>query len=249
MTGLGPESKAVLDAARQGDDPTEADRERVRAAIASRLAAGAAAGLGLATAARSSTAALRAGLAAKALVGVALVCAIGASAVMLARTSPSPAAPAVGVAAPPPAPIAPPALAPTDTSDGWNGSRGPATPGGLHPTARVAPVAASAAASARSAPATADVAAEVRLLGEAHTAMRGGQAEQALVLLDEHARRYPKGALGEERDAARVAALCALGRTSEAREATDRFLRSAPRSPLAGPVRASCGATPATPAP
>jgi hypothetical protein len=39
MTGLGPEAHALLEAARGGDEPTDnADRERVRAAIATRLA-------------------------------------------------------------------------------------------------------------------------------------------------------------------------------------------------------------------
>src|SRR5208283_4452338 len=117
----------------------------------------------------------------------------------------------------------------------------------LRPGARAVTVAPATAASARG-QTTGDVAAEVRLIGEAHTAIRGGDAERALALLDEHARRFPKGALGEERDAARINALCALGRTSEARDATERFLRAAPLSPHAGPLRTSCGGSTATPA-
>jgi outer membrane protein assembly factor BamD (BamD/ComL family) len=93
------------------------------------------------------------------------------------------------------------------------------------------------------------VAAEVLLLGEAHAAIRNGQAEHALALLDEHSRRFPRGALGEEREASRVTALCALGRVAEARAAADRFLRVSPLSPHAGRVRASCGGSPAAPAP
>ena len=252
MKGLGPEANALLEAAREGDEPTQADRERVRGAIATRLAAGAAAGLGVATAAKSSIAAVMlAGSATKVLVTVTLVGAIGASigagAVMVARARHRPAWSAVSAGASARASTeaasteqahgaarilpASPATTPEKPSGLRAGSHTPTVP------AATAPVHVAG-----------DVAAEVRLLGEAHTAMRGGDAARALVLLDEHARRYPKGALGEERDAARISALCALGRTSEARDATERFLRAAPLSPHAGPVRASCG-SPGTPAP
>jgi outer membrane protein assembly factor BamD (BamD/ComL family) len=112
----------------------------------------------------------------------------------------------------------------------------------------MASVATAPAGSTRAASSPGDGAAEVRLLGDAQSEMRAGEPERALLLFDEHARRYPKGALGEERDAARIGALCALGRISEAREATDRFLRAAPLSPHAGPLRASCGGSPAAPA-
>ncbi len=255
MNGLGPEANALLEAAREGDEPTQADRERVRGAIATRLAAGAAAGLGVATAAKSSSAAVMlAGSATKVLVTVALVGAIGASigasALMVARARHRPAASAVSAAVPARASTEGVAIS-TEQANGAAESP-PAYPvttpekasGGLRAGARPATVPAAAAP----AHVTGDVAAEVRLIGEAHTAMRGGDAARALVLLDEHARRYPKGALGEERDAARISALCALGRTSEARDATERFLRAAPLSPHAGPVRASCG-SPGTPTP
>ena len=254
MNGLGPEANALLEAAREGDEPTLADRERVRGAIATRLAAGAAAGLGVATAAKSSIAAvLLAGSAAKVVVTVALVGAIGASigagAVMVARARNRPSPPAVSAAAPARAAAEAVAVS-TEQANGAARSL-PASPA----TTLEKPLAFRAGTRTPTVPAAVtpahvagDVAAEVRLLGEAHTAMRGGDAARALVLLDEHARRYPKGALGEERDAARISALCALGRTSEARDATERFLRAAPLSPHAGPVRASCG-SPGTPAP
>ena len=267
MTGLGPEANALLEAARIGDEPTDKDREHVRAAIATRLAAGAAAGLGVVTLARVFTAAAtRAGLASKPLLVAALVCAAGVGTLVASRTSPRSAAPAARIAAPPASPEAPARV--------WEGSwvvgRSPApapaivaseepvtglhpserTPTGLRPSARPPPMASVATApagSTRAATSPGDVAAEVRLLGDAQSAMRAGEAERALLLFDEHARRYPKGALGEERDAARIGALCALGRIPEAREATDRFLQAAPMSPHAGPLRASCGGSPAAP--
>jgi hypothetical protein len=82
--------------------------------------------------------------------------------------------------------------------------------------------------------------AETRLLRDADVALRSGDAQRALALLDEHAARFPDGVLQEERAAERVLALCGLGRTSEARADVDRFLRERPRSPLADRVRSSC---------
>jgi len=181
-----------------------------------------------------------AGWATKTLVAAALVCAMGAGAARAARTLPSSTAPAALVAAAPaPAPL-----------DGHGALTSERLAGSLHPSAQPLPASPAAplgpAFSTRAAPGTGDVAAEVRLLGEANTLLRAGDAGRALRLLEEHARRYPKGALGEERDAARIAALCALGRTSEARDATDRFVRTAPLSPQAGSLRASCGGSAAT---
>jgi hypothetical protein len=81
---------------------------------------------------------------------------------------------------------------------------------------------------------------ETRLLRDAEVSMRSGDASRALLLLDEHAARFPNGVLGEERAAERVLALCALGRTQDARADMQKFLRERPRSPLADRVRASC---------
>jgi hypothetical protein len=82
------------------------------------------------------------------------------------------------------------------------------------------------------------LAAEATRLREAHGALQGGDAARALALLDE------QGAAGaqlrEERAAARVLALCQLGKVDEARAAAARFLQESPRSPLADRVRASC---------
>lgn len=61
-----------------------------------------------------------------------------------------------------------------------------------------------------------------------------------MATLDEHAARFPRGALRDEREAARVLALCADGRTAEARAAASAFVAASPRSPLASQVRAAC---------
>lgn len=81
---------------------------------------------------------------------------------------------------------------------------------------------------------------EVGLLRSAHAALNAGDPNAALARLAEHARRFPSGTMAEERDAARVLALCRAERRDEARTAAARFLRDRPSSPLAARVRASC---------
>jgi hypothetical protein len=86
----------------------------------------------------------------------------------------------------------------------------------------------------------AQLAEEARLLREAETARRGGDIARATSRLDEHRRRFPRGALATERDAARVLVLCDAGRTAEAKKLAARFLGRYPRSPLADRVRSAC---------
>jgi hypothetical protein len=81
---------------------------------------------------------------------------------------------------------------------------------------------------------------EVALLEQAQRALRDGRGEAALALLDQHARRFPSGALRPESLAARVMALCRLHRQDQARSVARAFLAEAPASPLAPQVRASC---------
>jgi hypothetical protein len=116
------------------------------------------------------------------------------------------------------------------------------TTDGAHDPARAAPAPEPAPSSSPSPAAPADaLAEETRLLRDADAATRAGDATRALALLAEHARRFPRGALAEERDAETVLALCAAGRTEDARAAARRFLAARPGSALAGRVRSSCG--------
>jgi len=78
------------------------------------------------------------------------------------------------------------------------------------------------------------------LLEAAQRELASGRAASALSLLDEHARRFPAGALSEERIAARVLSLCALGRHEAARQSANAFLAASPRSPLIPRLRGSC---------
>jgi hypothetical protein len=87
------------------------------------------------------------------------------------------------------------------------------------------------------------IAGEVAMLRRAQKALKQGDAEASLAAIDALAAKHPKGALREERLAARVLALCAAGRTSEARAAGQAFLAEAPNSVQASRVRASCAFT------
>jgi len=84
--------------------------------------------------------------------------------------------------------------------------------------------------------------AEIVLLRDARAALRRGDAASALALLDVHDRRFPAGALGEDCSAARIHALCALGRVDEVRVLAAQFVAAHPVSPHAAMVRASCSA-------
>ena len=111
--------------------------------------------------------------------------------------------------------------------------------------ARVAEMAGSAssgeAATAPAEPAgPATVAAEARLLSDADTALRAGDAARALSLLHQHASSFPDGVLVQEREAQRVLVLCALGQVAAARTAGSAFIRDHARSPLVPRVRGSC---------
>jgi hypothetical protein len=86
---------------------------------------------------------------------------------------------------------------------------------------------------------------ELALLERAHRELARGNASASLTILDDHALRFPNGAFTAERTAARVFALCALGRVEHARVIGAEFLRAAPASPLVPRIRSSCaGARP-----
>jgi hypothetical protein len=57
---------------------------------------------------------------------------------------------------------------------------------------------------------------ELELMGRARAALRDADPERALLLLDEHARRFPAATLEQERERSRLTALCQVGRTTDA---------------------------------
>lgn len=87
---------------------------------------------------------------------------------------------------------------------------------------------------------TEDLAAEASLLRSARAALESGRPEAALAPLDEHRRRFPRGALAEEREASRIRALCALGRDDDARQGVRALAAEHPRSAYLAALEGSC---------
>ena len=73
---------------------------------------------------------------------------------------------------------------------------------------------------------------ELELLHRAHAAYGNRDFANALRLLAEHARRFPKGRLAEEREALRVRALNSSGQSESARHAAHAFAARFPQSVL-----------------
>jgi hypothetical protein len=280
MTELGPEARAILDAGRAGDDPTPADRDRLRGAVFRAVAAGAAA-----TAASTATevAAAMAPKGAvffsvgwKVVVGVLVAGAVyvgvggpipgrhGDDQPRLATTAaPAPDPKAAEPSTPPPAeppaavPATPP-VEPTPATVTMGGDPPYPPPQSIEPPKAVAAreAAKASAAPPSTGPATAGPASsppasatadplvvETVRLGEAQGVLEKGDPARALAMIDEQSATYQNGKLREEREAARIFALCKLGRTAEAESARAAFLREHPHAPLVDRVRAACGAS------
>jgi hypothetical protein len=84
-----------------------------------------------------------------------------------------------------------------------------------------------------------DFAAERPLLERARAALLHRNPALALASIGVHARRFPHGALSEERDALRVEALAADHRYGDARGAAARFHATYPGSMLTAAVDAA----------
>jgi hypothetical protein len=104
------------------------------------------------------------------------------------------------------------------------------------------PAARRAASTPMEAPPPSTLLGELTLLQRAQRALADGAPGVALSLAGEHASRYPRSQLSRERDAVRVFAYCALGRSADARALTTEILKSSPRSPLRASLEQSCGA-------
>lgn len=223
MTDLSPETRALLELGRAGDDPSDLAVSHNRSRLALKLGAAA---LGAGAVASSTASAWASG---KAIALCAVLLASGAAVGVYTLQSP-----AAEVAATPakPRPEAVVRVAATSAPQPEAAAVEPAPPA---TAARAAPPAAAAVSSgARS------IQSELELIRTAQKHLHRGDASAALALLAEHARRYPGGALSEEREASRVFALCKLGNVAGARAQAERFLRRSPSSPFAERVRASC---------
>jgi len=94
------------------------------------------------------------------------------------------------------------------------------------------PAAASAAVSPDS------LAEETNLIRQADQALRAGNASAALGLLDQHAARFPRGVLSNERNGERMVARCQLGQVSAS--ALSTYLAAHPQSALSARIRDAC---------
>ncbi len=70
---------------------------------------------------------------------------------------------------------------------------------------------------------------ETKVLQRAHAALAANPS-QALALCTEHALRYPRGTLGQEREVIAIDALVRMGRRTEAASRAERFVKSYPAS-------------------
>jgi len=84
------------------------------------------------------------------------------------------------------------------------------------------------------------------LLDKARLALRKGDGQAALEILDLHARRHPASVLTEEREALTIKALASLGRSDEARSRFELFAKRFSRSPLLPSLELATGVTETT---
>ena len=71
---------------------------------------------------------------------------------------------------------------------------------------------------------------EAELLEQARAALKAGDSARALQRASEHARRYPRGVLVQEREVLAIQSLRSLGRDSEAERRAEAFAKSYPGS-------------------
>jgi len=82
---------------------------------------------------------------------------------------------------------------------------------------------------------------ESAALLEARAALRSGDASRALTLLEQARRKFPRGGLGQEREALTIEALARTGQSAKARLRAEKFLHAYPQSPYAADVRRVSG--------
>jgi len=138
------------------------------------------------------------------------------------------AAPAASVVRSQPASIAPApssAPAPSEVSPECSTCGAERTSSGARPAARAAT-------------SSGNVDSESALMRRAHSAYAERNFGNALRLVAEHAKKYPRGVLAEEREALRVRSLASAGQTAESRRGAAALAQRFPRSVLLPRIRA-----------
>lgn len=207
-----------------------------------------------ASAGAATNAGVAAGLTAKAApwIALAFVTGAGVGAGVHAAVTPRAEAPVVASASAPVVPVAPagplePVASPAEPLEPVASPPEPASSTSLPRAAREAPIArggpsavvlgadagpASSHEPRESRGADLDLAAERALIDRATMALARGQQASALATLDEHASRFSRGRLAEEREALAIRALAQSGRSEEARARAQMFRRTFPASLL-----------------
>lgn len=214
MSELDPRTRALIELARGHGTPTPDDAARVRASLASRIAAPDAA---------QDVARVGGKLGLKVLAVV--VVTVAAAAVWFALRS-----------APTPVEVQPPAVPP---SSAVRVEETLVTPPVETPPVPVVP--ARAPPRRTKTPPRSTFGEEMELLGRGRVALRGGAFDEALSALDEHARRFPRGVLREERQAMHAQALCSSGDLARGRREAQVFHEEFPSSALGAAMDAKCG--------
>jgi hypothetical protein len=229
MKEMSREATQLIHAGREAFRPTEAERARLLATLTGvgTLSIGAAAAAG---AHRSLSAIFGVSQAARVLAIALPVAAAGGY--WWHATAPSPAK--VETTAPAPQPPVVIAAAPAQSAVPEAETSEPPT----EPTP-AAPERSGAPASEPIKPAN-EISKEVALLSKAQAALSRGKPQEALEALSEHAARFPRGALTEERAATRARTLCALGRRAEAEAELRRMEKLNPASAYLARARESC---------
>lgn len=241
MTSLSPESRSIIDAAHDADGLDDVARARMKRRVLARVAAGAAAAGATAVvgqaAAKTAGGALSAGLLTKLGVSLVLAGVVGVGSYNAVTSVSSAPVPVVQASAPEPATV----VAPVPVVDAPALAPEAASPESA-PAAEEPPPAAPAVSPPASAakPSASSLASETALLQRAQAELASGNPQEALALLDRHGSEHQSGALREERQAARVLALCHAGRGHEARTAAQRFAAEFPKSVHRARVLSAC---------
>lgn len=235
MKPMGREANQLINAGRQAFRPTQADRARLMAALAGTATLTIGAELAASTAERSLSSVFSLAPAARLLATVALpLAAAGAYGWHATQSSPAemqrvrPAMQAPAVVTPK---VAETPVQAADTA--------PAAPPS-EPSAPVAPERVGSPVGESTKPGN-EIRQEVALLSKAQAALSRGRPQEALEALSEHALRFPRGVLSEERAATRARTLCALGRRQEAESELTRIEKLNPTSAYLARARESCG--------
>jgi hypothetical protein len=240
MKELSREASERVDLGREAFRPTEADQARVLAAVLSATpVVGAAAVLAASKTSVEGLAQVVWGTSVAKVLAVAVPVAAAGSLVWYATAS-DPASPSTARApATPPGVSSPRALGPSPSDETSPlPEQPPPEPIAEQPTA--APPGRPSTSASEASSSGGQMREEVALLSRAQAELSRGRAQQALDALKEHAQRFPRGALRNERVATRARALCALGRTQEANAELDRMERLNPGSPYWARAREAC---------